>query len=86
MRAVYLGGPITGLTFDDAEGWRETIVKRPDWPEGWAALSPMRDKEQFRVDGPLPSTFDEGAAAVRQRSTAPAGKNVRFFRDRKSVV
>lgn len=67
MRHIYLGGPITGLEFDEAVRWREefalSLAQRD--PE-WVCLSPMRDKEQFRVAGPLPSTFDEGAAAVTQ--------------------
>lgn len=57
-RYVYLGGPITGLSFDTAKDWREQLVARSDWPTGWVPLSPMRDKEQFRMEGPLPSTFD----------------------------
>lgn len=62
MSLVYLGGPITGLTFDEATDWRE----QTPLPEGWQGLSPMRDKEKFRIEGPLPSTFDEGSQAVEQ--------------------
>lgn len=65
MRYVYLGGPITGLEFDEAVKWRNELKELP-WPEGWTWLDPMREKEQFRMDGPLPSTFDAGSDAVRQ--------------------
>lgn len=61
MRHVYLGGPITGLTYDGACAWRESFVV-----VGWRCLSPMRDKESFRMPGPLPSTFDDDSAAVRR--------------------
>lgn len=66
MRFVYLAGPITGLTYDEATDWRESIIDRDDWPSDWIALSPMRDKEQFRIPGRLPSTFDNGGDAVQQ--------------------
>lgn len=63
MRAVYLAGPITGQTFNQATDWRSKFQWDAD-RLGWQALSPMRGKDKFRMPGPLPSTFDEGKAAV----------------------
>ncbi len=65
MRYVYLGGPITGQTFDEAADWRDGFDINLSIADcDWQVLSPMRGKEQFRMKGALPSTFDEGRAAV----------------------
>ena len=68
MKKVYLAGPITGLEFDEATDWRaeEAAFVRNLRLEGYEALSPMRDKEQYRINGPLTAFFDEGASAVQQ--------------------
>lgn len=64
-RYVYLAGPITGRTFDEAIDWRRNFDADVwGFDSGWECLSPMRGKEAFRIRGPLPSTFDEGRAAV----------------------
>lgn len=62
-RFVYLAGPITGQTFDEAADWREAFLDQL-FSVGLMGLSPMRGLEKFRVPGPLPSTFDEGKAAM----------------------
>jgi nucleoside 2-deoxyribosyltransferase len=70
-KKVYLAGPITGLEFDEAKDWRDSsspFVRRLR-ALGWTELSPMRNKEKFRVQGKLSAFFDEGAAAVQQDLT-----------------
>ncbi len=75
MRCVYLAGPITGLTFTGACEWRDwvTVALRLEshrYPRTTHLhpLSPMRDKDQFICDPRqvLPSTWDEGKAAVHR--------------------
>jgi nucleoside 2-deoxyribosyltransferase len=62
MKCVYLAGPITGLTYDEAVGWREDVAGAL-LDEGWRVRSPMRAKEHLRTDTPLIDTFDGGRAA-----------------------
>ncbi len=77
MRCVYLAGPITGLTFRGASRWRAEFteaLKRANESHRYPRtthlhpLSPMRDKDQFICDPRqvLPSTWDEGKAAVHR--------------------
>jgi nucleoside 2-deoxyribosyltransferase len=48
MRSVYLAGPIAGLTYDEAEGWRRDVtgVLHPYID----AFSPLRDKSDMFGD------------------------------------
>lgn len=62
---VYLAGPITGLTFDDANDWR-TDVEHELERYGIEALNPLRGKEHLAGIGPLPDVFDGASAALRQ--------------------
>lgn len=51
QKTVYLAGPITGLTYDEAVTWREVAQKAlPDWV---ACRSPMRYKEYLKNKGKL---------------------------------
>lgn len=43
---VYLGGPIRGLTYEDAIGWRNDAIKRLG-DIGISCYSPMRNKEKI---------------------------------------
>lgn len=64
MTVVYLGGPITGLTFDEARAWR---LDAAAWlaEHGVTTLDPLRGKEQLgRTDTPLTAWFDGGGEAV----------------------
>lgn len=64
-RYVYLAGPISGLTYDEATDWRENDTFCFDIEcSGFTPLSPMRGKEQFRDAGRLASTFENDGAAV----------------------
>ena len=58
---VYLAGPITGLTYDGAEDWRQ-FAKDILRDVGIKALSPLRAKDYLRqVGGPLSGTGEEYA-------------------------
>lgn len=47
---VYLAGPITGLTYDDGNSWREQAAKELE-QDGIIAWSPLRAKEYLRNYG-----------------------------------
>ena len=52
---VYLAGPITGLTFSDAQhGWRKKICDL--LPNGWRLFSPLRGKDHLATQGVLNSS------------------------------
>jgi nucleoside 2-deoxyribosyltransferase len=51
-QTVYLAGPITGLTYDDAEDWRQ-YAKKELAKAGIKALSPLRANEHLRGAGIL---------------------------------
>lgn len=56
---VYLGGPITGLTWDEAQRWRNRAGAQLA-RAGWKYLDPMRGEQEqfgFADDEQLPSTF-----------------------------
>lgn len=59
---VYLAGPIAGLTFDVANGWRD--VAAAALPPGWRALSPLRGKDHLDDGKVLSNNFDGGGQAV----------------------
>lgn len=49
---VYLAGPISGQTYDQAEGWRE-FARRALETHGVEAFSPMRAKEYLKYEGTI---------------------------------
>lgn len=64
-KTVYLAGPITGLTFEEAKGWRDDVTQQLG--DTWHCLSPLRGKEHCDLGSePLPSNFDGGGDAVRR--------------------
>lgn len=67
-RYIYLGGPISGLTYAQAHFWRspESTFCKMLVNDGWEPLSPMRGKEEFRMDGVLAADFDGGGEAVKR--------------------
>jgi len=65
---VYLAGPITGLTFKEANAWRDRATFELGL-EGIECLSPLRGKQHLAAAGPLPNDFDGGAEAVEQDLT-----------------
>ena len=57
--AVYLAGPISGLTFKDAEDWRQLFSSAVN-SDKIECLSPLRGKEYLRDAGVLHSgTYDK---------------------------
>lgn len=63
-KSVYLAGPISGLTFDDADEWRTHArdVLRSHSIDG---LSPLRGKAYLRALGTLSTQcLDEGQAGI----------------------
>ena len=59
---LYLAGPITGLTYQEATGWRNQV--REALPDDWKVLDPMRGKSHLRGMGALAANFDSGMDAV----------------------
>jgi nucleoside 2-deoxyribosyltransferase len=62
---VYLAGPITGLTFEDAQGWRD-IAARSLAPE-INAFSPLRNKTFLSGRGAIHSKPYLGVAMATDR-------------------
>lgn len=52
MKSVYLAGPITGLTYDEGQDWREIAVEELA-DVGIEAYSPLRAKKHLRALGVL---------------------------------
>ncbi len=57
-RTVYLAGPISGLTFDDAQDWRN-VATRHLAHYNIQGLSPLRAQEYLRDEGVLTGTAEE---------------------------
>jgi len=73
---VYLAGPITGLTFDEARRWRLSAAARLE-EYGITALDPLRGKEELgRTDRPLGAWFDGGSDAVTRDLTDIASSHI----------
>lgn len=53
---VYLAGPVTGLTYKDAKGWRNTIAH--DLPDAIKTVSPMRGMDTLKAVGVLDSSYE----------------------------
>ena len=54
---VYLCGPIAGLTYDEANDWRQRFVDEiATWAWPIKALSPLRYREELRLAGRLQRT------------------------------
>lgn len=54
--SVYLAGPITGLTYDEAQDWRAG-VRSELWDAGIEAFSPLRVKHYLREHGVLEDQY-----------------------------
>lgn len=59
--SVYLAGPITGLTYDGAQDWREDVAIELDCA-GIVAYSPLRAKKHLRVLGELDNAGTKDSA------------------------
>lgn len=83
-KTIYLAGPITGLTHDEARyGWRESLKQLLEIAghDHIFCNSPMRGKEFLAGAGPLGS--DQDAYSSNAMSTS-AGITTRDFNDVKS--
>lgn len=56
-KTVYLAGPISGLDYDDANGWRDQVGKSLA-EDGISALSPLRSKVYLRELGPIKDSYN----------------------------
>lgn len=63
-KRVYLAGPITGLTYDEGNQWRQYAASRLAPIE---AMSPLRGKEFLQKYGPLTATFNSNKALSTSR-------------------
>lgn len=67
-RKVYLAGPISGLTFDAAEGWRHAFSSAVD--DRIECFSPLRGKDFLACRGILEGSYPEEPLATDQAITA----------------
>lgn len=56
MKSVYLAGPITGTTYNEATDWRGD-ARRKLWDNGIDGLSPMRGKEFLDTPEKIRQTY-----------------------------
>lgn len=78
---VYLAGPITGLTYDDGNEWRE-VVQNDLAAAGIAAFSPLRAKNFLREIGVLDSAGTPDSAYIGLNPLSePKGITTRDRRD-----
>jgi nucleoside 2-deoxyribosyltransferase len=71
---VYLSGPISGLSYDDATKWRNVVADTLD-AFGIKSLDPMRDKESLMGEALL------GADTVVKRGIDPRDIFIRDLTD-----
>ena len=72
---VYLCGPIAGLTYDEAEDWRQRFNQEVStWPWPVRGLSPLRHREELRKFGKLGGPV---ALPVTGSLNTPAGAATR---------
>lgn len=56
MKTVYLSGPITGLTYDEGQDWRDWVYRELA-TVGVHGLSPLRGKDYLRKEGVLTDKY-----------------------------
>ena len=57
MKKIYLAGPISGLTYDDAQDWRNKFSAAIDYRI--ECFSPLRGKDYLTKQGKLEGSYDE---------------------------
>ena len=57
MKKIYLAGPISGLTFEGAQDWRNYFTSKIS-PE-IDCFSPLRGKDYLKIRGPLEGSYDQ---------------------------
>lgn len=58
MYTVYLGGPISGLAYDDCTNWRDYFEKCLR-PFGIISLNPLRYMEHLKTEMEIKHTYDK---------------------------
>lgn len=53
---LYLGGPITGLSWDDATDWREVVIRK--LPPHIIGVSPLRAKRYLHAENSLNDSYE----------------------------
>src|SRR5271154_64315 len=67
MKKIYLAGQISGLTYSDAEDWRNQFSQMLD--PRIEAFSPLRGKDYLTMRGPLEGSYDEFPLSTDQGIT-----------------
>lgn len=57
MKKIYLAGPISGLTYDGAQDWRNYFSEKID-PQ-IQCYSPLRGKQYLQMRGPLEGSYED---------------------------
>jgi nucleoside 2-deoxyribosyltransferase len=68
MKKIYLAGPISGLTYDGAQEWRDEFRNNID--PRIEAFSPLRGNEYLTLRGPLEGSYSEYPLTTDQGITA----------------
>lgn len=68
MVKVYLAGPITGLTYDQGQDWREHATKAFS-EYGILAYSPLRAKQYLRTEGVLGGSYESNPLSTAKGIT-----------------
>lgn len=68
MKKIYLAGPISGLTYEGAEEWRDEFRRLID--PRIETFSPLRGKEYLTMRGPLEGSYNEFPLSTDQGITA----------------
>ena len=66
-KKIYLAGPISGLTYEGSEAWRDEFRHKID--PRIDAYSPLRGKEYLTMRGPLEGSYDEFPLSTDQGIT-----------------
>jgi nucleoside 2-deoxyribosyltransferase len=68
IKKIYLAGPISGLTYDGAQDWRDYFASKVD--PRIAAYSPLRGKDYLKMRGTLEGSYAEFPLSTDQGITA----------------
>jgi nucleoside 2-deoxyribosyltransferase len=60
---IYLGGPITGISYDSTIGWREKLIK--ELPE-FSVLSPMRSKTYLSHEKEIKANYEDSVLSCQR--------------------
>jgi nucleoside 2-deoxyribosyltransferase len=77
MNKVYLGGIVSGLSYKEANGWREEAIKRLSC-SGIVGVSPMRFKENLENEDILSPLGSERDVITSQKGI--------FIRDKQDIL